>query len=120
MIGHVLSPRATLRAARCRASSVMRPARRPLRPPAPPPFGQAHQLGGVTRSLVDLGQLDDEVDHLVLEDRRAQIVDRVGVLAVVVDDLALVARVAARLARQRLVQLLLGDRDIVIAADLRK
>src|SRR6185312_13699715 len=53
-----------------------------------------HQLLRRHRLLVRLGQLDDKVDDLFLEDRGAQIVQRVGVVAVVIDHLALVAGMA--------------------------
>ena len=43
----------------------------------------AHEL------LSDLGEFEDVVDHLVLEDGRAKLCQKLGVVAVIVVDLAL-------------------------------
>src|SRR5581483_4717374 len=83
-------------------------------------FEQAQQLLRRNPPLRGLGQFEDEIDDLLLEDRRAQIAQRLGVAAVVVDHLALVAGMTLRLADQRLVDLLLAHRDVVVAADLRQ
>src|SRR5262249_32837663 len=70
--------------------------------------------------LADLCQLDDKVDDFFLEDRRAQIVRRLRVLAVVVENLTLRAGKALRLANQSLVELLLRHRNVGVPADFRK
>src|SRR5579883_2569353 len=67
-----------------------------------------------------LCHFDDEVDDLVLQDRRTQRAEGVRVAAVVVDDLPLVPGMPARLAQQRLVQLFLTDSYIVTATDFRQ
>ena len=69
-------------------------------------------------ALRHLGQIDDEVDHLVLEDRRAQIGHGLGRLLVELEDLALLAGILLGLAEQGHVGLFLGDLDAVQAPDL--
>src|SRR3954462_9403114 len=71
-------------------------------------------------ALFRLGQFDNEVDDLFLEDRRTQVVYRIGIAAIVVDDLTLVTGVAPRFLGQRLIEFLLGHRNIVVATDFGK
>src|SRR5271169_1865530 len=68
----------------------------------------------------NLGQLDDEVDNLVLEDRRPQRVDGAGVLAIKIEDLAFVTGMPTRFPGDRLVHFVLGNRNVVLAPDFRK
>src|SRR5262249_18704304 len=58
------------------------------------------------------------VHHLVLEQRRAQLDQRRRVLFVIFVDVALLARIAARLLDQGTAQLVLVDLDVVLFADL--
>ena len=64
------------------------------------------------RLVGHVGELEDVVDHLLLEDRRAQRLQRVGILPVIVEDLLLLAAVAPRLVVERALQLLVGDGDL--------
>ena len=76
---------------------------------APPrPVGGQQLLRG-DLALGRLRQLDDEVDDLVLENRRPRLFSASGFCAVVVEDLPLVAGMAPRFLQQRLVQLFLAD-----------
>src|SRR6202040_4376645 len=68
----------------------------------------------------DLGQLDNEVDDLVLEDRGPQVGDRLWSLPIEIQDLALVTGMPPRFAGDRLVELVLGHGDIVAAPDFGK
>src|SRR5258708_654343 len=49
-----------------------------------------HQFLRRHLALGRLGQLDDEVYDLFLENRRPEVVNRIGILAIIVDDLPLV------------------------------
>src|SRR5688500_18192078 len=60
---------------------------------------------GRYRLVADLGQLEDEIDGLVLEDRRPQAFAHLGVLAVELENLAFLARIALGFADHRLVDL---------------
>src|SRR6516165_7689133 len=68
----------------------------------------------------NLRQLDDEVDHFVLEDRRSQSIDGAGVLAVKIEDVPFVTGMTARLAGDRLVHFVRGNGNVVLAPDFRK
>src|SRR4029077_13438245 len=63
-----------------------------------------------------LRQFEDEVDNLFLEDRGTQIVNRLWALAIKFDHLTLIAGVTPRFLGERLVELLLGDGNVVAAA----
>src|SRR5712691_1256400 len=70
--------------------------------------------------LRDLGELDQEVDHLLLEDRRPYPRNRAGILPVILPDLLLAAGNLARALDDRAGDLVLGHRDVVLLADFRK
>src|SRR3546814_12341905 len=76
------------------------------------------QLVGGDIPLGHLGEVDDEVDHLVLEERRAELGLGLRIGAVILQHLLLLARMALRLHEQGLVHLVLGDLDLVQAAAL--
>ena len=89
-----------------------------VRPPAP-----RSSLNSSSRRhllLVDLGEFEHEVDHLVLEDRRAQLRQHLRVVAVVVPDLLFLAGELAGALDQRAAHLFVGDGDVVLLADLRQ
>src|SRR5262249_10354913 len=83
-------------------------------------FGHRQQFLGADLALGRLRQLDDVVDHLLLKDRRPQIAGGLGVVAVVIEHLTLRARKALGFPDQGLVELVLSDADIGIAADFGK
>ena len=62
--------------------------------------------------------LDDEVDHLVLEDRRLQGLHGLRAVPVELEDLRRALREHPRLFRHRAGQLVLADADVVGPADL--
>ncbi len=66
----------------------------------------------------DLGEPEDQVDHLLLIDRRAQARLGVRALAQLVEHLLLAAAIAHGLGPHRLGELVVRDRDVVLAADL--
>src|SRR5512143_2938538 len=72
------------------------------------------------RLLGDLGELEDVVDHLVLEDRRAELCEELGVVAVLVVDLALLARKLPDALKQSAADFVVGDRDLVVRSHLRE
>src|SRR3546814_5279887 len=76
------------------------------------------QLVGGDIPLGHLGEVNDEVDHLVLEERRAELGLGLRIGAVVFHHLLLLARMALGLHEQGLVRLVLGDLDLVQSADL--
>src|ERR1700704_3071498 len=91
--------------------------------------GRPLRLGGVVflveflardRLVGHLGELDDIVHHLLLEDRRPQGRDRVRIFAVVVPNLLLAPGILARLLDDRPCDLVVGNLDIVLVADFRK
>ena len=67
-----------------------------------------------------VGQLEDEIDHLVLEDRRPELGQELGVVAVVVEDLALLAGKLPHALEQGPAHLLVGDGDLIAGADFRQ
>src|SRR3984893_521279 len=83
-------------------------------------IGQAQQILRADLALFDLGQFDNEVDDLVLEDRGPQVGDRLWILPIEIQDLALVTGMPPRFAGDRLVELVLGHGDIVAAPDFGK
>src|ERR1700720_2956553 len=83
-------------------------------------IGQAQQILRADLALFDLGQFDNEVDDLILEDRGPQVGDRLWSLPIEIQDLALVTRMPPRFAGDRLVELVLGHGDIVAAPDFGK
>lgn len=66
--------------------------------------------------LRDGGLGDDVVDDLLLEDRAAQLEQRIGVLAIVVEHLALLAGELAGAIYQSALQLVVGDGDAFLLA----
>src|SRR6185437_15965044 len=64
-----------------------------------------------------LAEAGDVVDDLVLEDRGAELRERLRRLAIIVVDLLFLAREAADLGDQRLLVLVVGDLDLVLVAD---
>src|SRR5258708_25857556 len=93
-----------------------------------------HRLGGLLAFLVlfleqlarrhgavgHLGDLQDVVDHLVLEDRRAQVVARAGLLAVIIHHFALMAGIATHLLAARPADLLPRAPALVTPAHFSK
>ena len=61
-----------------------------------------------------------EVDDLVLVDRRPQVVDGAGIVAIELDDLPLLPGKPTCLLAQGAIELVLGDLDVVAPADLGK
>ena len=76
------------------------------------------QLGRADLAVLDLGEREDMVDDLLLVDRRAQLGERLLIVAVEVPDLLFLAREGARAGDQRLGHLLVGDLDVRLGADL--
>jgi len=68
----------------------------------------------------DIGQAGNVVDHLLLEQRAADLDDRSGILLVEFVDLALLARELADALHQRPVHLVVGDLDLLTLSDFRK
>src|SRR5687768_6640261 len=68
--------------------------------------------------VTDVGEFENVVDHLLLENRRSEIVQGTRVLAVETVDLLLLARIASNLVVERPLQLLLGDLYLVAVTDL--
>ena len=75
---------------------------------------EAHVLVG------DLGEFEDVVHHFVLEDRRAEFRQGLRRVAVEVVDLPLLTRELADAFDQRLIDLVVRDRDFVRRSDLRE
>src|SRR4026208_1203839 len=70
------------------------------------------------RLLGHLGELENVIDHLVLEDRRPELGEKLGVVAVIVVDFALLAREPPHALEQRAAHLVVGDGDLIASADL--
>src|SRR6188472_172731 len=70
------------------------------------------------RLLGHLGELENVIDHLVLEDRRPELGEKLGVVAVIVVDFALLARELPHALEQRAAHLVVGDGDLIASADL--
>jgi len=70
------------------------------------------------RLLRHLGQLENVVDDLVLEDRRPELGEKLGVVAVIVVDFALLAWELPHALKQGAAHLIVGDGDLVAGADL--
>ena len=70
------------------------------------------------RLVGDFGELDDVVDHLVLEDRRAELGQELRVAAVVIVDLALLPGKLSHTLEQRAAHLVVSDVDLIARADL--
>src|SRR5689334_4207354 len=81
---------------------------------------QAKQILRADLALFDLGQFNNEVDDLILEDRGPQVGDRLWILPIEIQDLALVTGMPPRFAGDRLVELVLGHGDIVAPPDFGK
>src|SRR5512144_357891 len=75
---------------------------------------------GADRLLRHIGKLGDEIDHLVLEQRRPDLGESLGIVAVEVVDLALLARELPNPLEQRAVHLIVGDLDLVASTHLRQ
>ena len=65
-----------------------------------------------------LGKLEDIVDHLVLEDRRPKLGEKLRVVSVIVVDLALLARELPHALKQCSAHLFVGDGNLIAGADL--
>src|SRR5467141_2912969 len=65
-----------------------------------------------------VGEFKDEIDHLVLIDRRTKLGERIVIVAIVVPDLLLASRHLARALNDRAADLVVSDRDLVLFADL--
>src|SRR5260370_7257941 len=63
-----------------------------------------------------VGEFKDEIDHLVLIDRRTKLGQRVVIVAIVVPDLLLVPGHLARALDDRTADLFVGDCDLVLFA----
>src|SRR5262245_36474660 len=74
-------------------------------------FGGAEQLLDRDRLLLDLGQLEGEVDDLVLKDRGAQLHLGAGIILVELHHLALAAGEVARALHDGALHLLIRHRD---------
>src|SRR5450755_4247208 len=66
----------------------------------------------------DVGEFKDEIDHLVLINRRTKLGQRIVIVAIVVPDLLLAPGHLARALDDRAADLVIGDRDLVLFADL--
>src|SRR5262245_26818613 len=82
--------------------------------------GVGEELFGLHLLFRHLGQFEDEIDGLVLEDRRPELGEELRVVAVVVVDLTLLAGKLAHALEQSPAHLLVGDGDFVAGADLRE
>src|SRR5258708_12609495 len=71
-------------------------------------FRDGHQFPRCDLALFRLCQFDNQIDDLFLKDRRPQIVHRVRLLAVEVENLALITGMTLGLPDHRLVTLLLS------------
>src|ERR1700681_2892769 len=67
-----------------------------------------------------VGEFKDEIDHLVLIDRRTKLGERIVIVAIVVPDLLLASGHLARALDHRAADFVVGDRDLVLFADLGK
>ena len=65
------------------------------------------------RLLGHLGELENVIDHLVLEDRRPELGEKLGVVAVIVVDFALLAWELPHALKQGAAHLIVGDGDLV-------
>ena len=73
----------------------------------------AHQFIDRYGLLIHLSEFKDEVDDLIFEQGRPDVVDRPRRVAEELEHLALLTRIALRLGDQRPVQFVLGNLDIV-------
>src|SRR4051794_39664698 len=64
------------------------------------------------------GEFKDEIDDLVLIDRRTKLGERIGIFAIVIPDLFLASGHLARTLDHRAADFVFGDRDLVLFADL--
>ena len=72
------------------------------------------------RPIGDLGQFQHKVDHLVLEQGRAQLLAGGGILLVKFDHFTFLAREAPRLKGDGTIEFLIGNDDVVGAAGFRE
>src|SRR4029453_19325496 len=82
--------------------------------------GIGEELFGLHLLFRHLGQFEDEVHGLVLEDRRPELGEELGVVAIMVVDPALLAGELAHALEQGPAHLLVGDGDLVAGADFRQ
>src|ERR1700726_4759158 len=61
-----------------------------------------------------VGEFKDEIDHLVLIDRRTKLGERIVIVAIVVPDLLLASGHLARALDDRAADFVVGDRDLVL------
>jgi len=76
------------------------------------------QLVLADRLVAHLRLLEDVVDDLLLEEGGADLLQRLGVLLHELEELPLLAGILPRLGEERALQLLVGDGDVVLGADL--
>src|SRR6267154_1420163 len=65
-----------------------------------------------------VGEFKDEIDHLVLINRRTKLGERIVIVAIVVPDLLLASGHLARARDHRATDFVVSDRDLVLFADL--
>src|SRR5665213_778084 len=65
-----------------------------------------------------VGEFEDEINNLVLINRRTKLGQRIGIVAIVVPDLFLASRHLTGAFDQRAADLVVSDRDLVLLADL--
>src|SRR5262245_32828298 len=82
--------------------------------------GIGEEFFGLHLLFRHLCQLEDEIDGLVFEDRRPELGEELGVVAVVIVDLALLAGELAHAFEQSPAHLLVGDGDLIAGADFRQ
>src|SRR4029078_1082132 len=70
------------------------------------------------RLLGHLGELENGIYHLVLEDLRPELGEKLGGVAVIVLDFALLARERPHALEQGAAHLVVGDGDLIASADL--
>jgi hypothetical protein len=75
---------------------------------------------GANRRLRHLGELEDVVHHLVLEDRRPELGEELRVAAVIVIDLTLLPWKLPDALEQRTAHLVVGDGDLTAPTHLRQ
>src|SRR4029453_18025399 len=82
--------------------------------------GIGEEFFGLHLLFRHLGQLEDEIDGLVFEDRRPELGKELGVVAVMVVDPALLTGELAHALEQGPAHLLVGDGDLIAGADFRQ
>src|SRR5438876_7258247 len=70
--------------------------------------------------LGHVGEFKDEIDDLVLINRRAKLGERIGIVAIIIPNLFLASRHRARALDHRAADLVVGNGDLVLLANLRE